>query len=83
MNIIFFGTPGFAAQNLHDLYNENYNILSIVTTDDKEKGRGKKIISTEVKQKGEELGIEVLTPLNLKDEEFINKLNLIMQICLL
>ena len=74
MNIIFFGTPGFAAQNLLDLCNENHNIMAIVSAPDKEKGRGKKIISTAVKQKGEELGIEVLTPLNLKDEEFIKKL---------
>ena len=74
MNIIFFGTPGFAAQILLDLCNENHNIMAIVSAPDKEKGRGKKIISTAVKQKGEELGIEVLTPLNLKDEEFIKKL---------
>ena len=47
MKIVFFGTPFFAATNLEFLYNNNIEIVSIVSAPDKEKGRGKKIIPTD------------------------------------
>jgi len=74
MNIVFFGTPFFAATNLEFLYNNNIEIVSIVSAPDKEKGRGKKIIPTDVKLKGLELGIDVLTPISLKGKKFLEKL---------
>jgi methionyl-tRNA formyltransferase len=74
MKIVFFGTPFFAATNLEFLYNNNIEIVSIVSAPDKEKGRGKKIIPTDVKIKGLELGIDVLSPRSLKDDEFLEKL---------
>ena len=39
-------------------------------------GRGKKIIPADVKLKGLELGIDVLSPESLKDEVFLEKLKL-------
>ena len=74
MKIVFFGTPFFAATNLEFLYNNNIEIVSIVSAPDKEKGRGKKIIPTDVKLKGLELGIDVLSPKSLKEDEFLKKL---------
>jgi len=74
MRIVFFGTPFFAATNLEFLHNNNIEIVSIVSAPDKEKGRGKKIIPTDIKLKGLELGIEVLTPVSLKDKKFLEKL---------
>ena len=74
MRIVFFGTPFFAATNLEFLHNNNIEIVSIVSAPDKEKGRGKKIIPTDVKLKGLELGIDVLSPISLKDEKFLEKL---------
>ena len=74
MKIIFFGTPPFSAYILEKLQSE-FNIVAVVSSPDKEKGRGRKIISPAVKIKAEELGIEVLQPPNLKDSTFLNKLS--------
>ena len=74
MRIVFFGTPGFAAKNLSFLHEKGINIISVVSAPDKPKGRGKKIISTDVKLKSNELNIEVKTPSSLKDENFITEL---------
>lgn len=74
MRIVFFGTPGFAATNLNYLYEKGVNIVSVISAPDKQKGRGKKVIATDVKIKANELNIEVLTPTSLKDEDFISEL---------
>ena len=52
----------------------NHEILSVVTTPDKERGRGQKVTSTAVKQFAIEKNIPVLQPIKLKDDYFINKL---------
>ena len=74
MKIVFFGTPTFAAESLEHLYNHGIEIISIVSAPKKKKGRGKKLVSTEVAIKGKKLGINVLTPEKLDDEDFINQL---------
>ena len=74
MRIVFFGTPVFAATNLSFLHEKGINIVSVVSAPDKQKGRGKKIIATDVKLKSNELNIEVKTPTSLKDESFILEL---------
>ena len=74
MKIVFFGTPSFAAMNLDFLYQKRHNIISVISSPDKEKGRGKKIIPTQVKLKGLELKIDVKTPITLKNEKFISYL---------
>ena len=74
MKIVFFGTPGFAATNLEYLHKNGIEILQVVSAPDKEKGRGKKIIATQVKVKSEELKLPTLTPHSLKDKSFIEEL---------
>ena len=72
MKIIFFGTPLFASKILEDLFLKNEKIISVVTLPDKEKGRGKKISSTSVKEKAKELKIKCYTPKKINDNIFIN-----------
>ena len=74
MKIIFFGTPLFAAKILQHLINQKHNITAIVCPPDKKKGRGKKIQSCAVKEVGLENNIEVLQPIQLRDNSFINTL---------
>ena len=74
MKIVFFGTPFFAAFNLEFLFKKKHNIISVISAPDKEKGRGKKIIPTQVKLKANSLQIEVKTPLSLENEKFISYL---------
>ena len=55
MKIVFFGTPSFAATNLDFLHMKGHNIVSVVSSPDKEKGRGKKIKPSQVKLKALDL----------------------------
>jgi methionyl-tRNA formyltransferase len=73
-SIIFMGTPEFAIPTLCKL-NEFYEVKAVVTVPDKPQGRGLKLIPSPVKVKAEELGLKVLQPEKLKDEEFINEIN--------
>ena len=73
-SIIFMGSPDFAVPSLEALYNKGIKIKAVVTQPDKQKGRGKKISFTPVKEKALELGIPVLQPVRMKDEDFIKNL---------
>ena len=73
MKIIFFGTPNFSSQILREI-SKNNDILCVVTSEDSQKGRGKKIQFPDIKKTGIELGVPVLQPKNLKDQKFIKRL---------
>ena len=72
MNIIFMGTPDFAKESLEAIYNAGHNIIGVVTNPDKPKGRGMKLIPSEVKQFAIEKNLEVYQPVKVKNNvEFI------------
>ena len=73
MKIIFFGSPSFSAYILEQLH-INFNVVVVVCPPDSEKGRGRRINAPAVKQKAEELKIEVLQPKNLKSKSFVTEL---------
>jgi methionyl-tRNA formyltransferase len=75
MRIVFMGTPDFAIPSIKILLEYNHEIISVVTTPDKERGRGQKITYTAVKQFAIENNIPVHQPAKLKDENFINELH--------
>jgi len=73
MKIICFGTPSFTSEIIKNI--ERFNdIVCIVTTEDTQKGRGKKILPSDVKKTAFELDIPILQPNKLDDKEFIEKL---------
>lgn len=74
MNIVFMGTPKFAVPSLQKLYDNGHNIKLVITQPDKPFGRGKKIKKSEVKEKAEELGLEVFQPVKVKLEDSVNKI---------
>ncbi len=74
MKIIYFGTPDFAIPPLEKLLNSRHEVLAVVTAPDKERGRGRKVSFTPVKEFAIEKGIPVLQPEKLKDEKFIETL---------
>ena len=76
LKIIFFGTPSFAVDSLHEI-NLNYNVDCAVTTPDKKTGRGQKINESKVKQYAKKNNIKILQPENLNDKEFINQIEAI------
>ena len=73
MKIICFGTPSFTSEIIKNIERCN-DIVCIVTTEDTQKGRGKKILPSDVKKTAFELNIPILQPNKLDDKEFIEKL---------
>tara|TARA_A100001015_G_scaffold129002_1_gene143103 strand:- start:137 stop:1081 length:945 start_codon:yes stop_codon:yes gene_type:complete len=73
LKLIFFGTPKFAVDSLHEI-NLNYKVNCVVTSPDRKSGRGQNITQSEVKNYAEKNNIKILQPDNLNDKEFINKI---------
>ena len=74
LRIVFFGTPDFAVASLKALVEANCNVVAAVTATDKPSGRGHKMQSPPVKVFADENNIPCLQPKNLKDPNFIDKL---------
>lgn len=74
MKVIFMGTPEFAVPTLEKLSEAGHEVSLVITQEDKQRGRGKKIQYTPVKEKALELGIEVYQPANVNSEESVEKI---------
>ena len=74
MRIIYMGTPDFAVAPLKTLVDSGFNVVAVVTGEDKPQGRGRKVLPTPVKEFALEHGIPVLQPAKLKDEAFLAEL---------
>ncbi|NDO19827.1 methionyl-tRNA formyltransferase [Lachnospiraceae bacterium MD329] len=70
MKILFIGTPDFASTSLKALLDSDMDIVGVVSQPDKPKGRGHKLVPTEVKSVALEAGLKVFQPLTLKDGTF-------------
>lgn len=69
LNIIFAGTPDFAAQHLQALIDSPHNVIAVYTQPDKPAGRGKKLQASPVKQLAEQHHIPVYQPKSLRKPE--------------
>lgn len=75
LNIVFMGTPDFARDSLEKVYNAGYNIIGIVTNQDKPKGRGMKMIASPVKEFSLEHKLKVFQPETIKNNnQFIEEI---------
>ena len=75
IRIVFMGTPEFAVPSLKALVEGGYNVVGVVTTPDRQAGRGLKVHECDVKVAARELGIEtILQPEKLRDEQFLTEL---------
>ena len=74
LRIVFMGTPDFAVASLNALVEANYNIVGVITAPDKPAGRGRKLNESAVKKYALSHGLEILQPVNLKNPEFLHKL---------
>lgn len=70
VNIVFMGTPDFAAEALRSI-SEKYNVSAVFTQPDRAKGRSKKPSPSPVKVLSNELGIDLYQPERLKSEEYV------------
>ncbi len=71
MKVLFMGTPDFASESLRALSQSDNEIVGVVSQPDKPKGRGHKLVPTDVKVTAEELGYTVYQPEILKDKAFL------------
>ncbi|MDO4552175.1 MAG: methionyl-tRNA formyltransferase [Bacillota bacterium] len=75
MNIIYMGTPEFAAAPLKMLWEAGHTLSLVVTQPDRARDRGKKVAATPVKALAEELGLVVAQPERLRDnKEFLERM---------
>lgn len=74
LKIVFFGTPEFAVTSLARLVDEGYNVAGVVTMPDKEAGRGRKLMESDVKKYAVEKGLHLMQPEKLKAPEFVDEL---------
>lgn len=72
IEIVFFGTPEFAATILKKLLEKNFKIKTVVTNPDKAVGRKQILTQSEVAKVAEENHIICLKPTKL-DDEFIDQ----------
>ncbi|WP_022681348.1 methionyl-tRNA formyltransferase [Sphingobium bisphenolivorans] len=68
MRIIYMGTPDFAVPALDALRAAGHAIAAVYSQPPRPAGRGKALRPSPVHARAEQLGIEVRTPLSLKDE---------------
>ncbi|MFT2092830.1 methionyl-tRNA formyltransferase [Paraglaciecola sp. 2405UD69-4] len=69
LNIIFAGTPEFAALHLQALIDSQHNVVAVYSQPDRPAGRGKKLQASAVKQLALKHNIDIYQPHSLKDED--------------
>ncbi len=69
MNVVFMGTPDFAKESLQAIYHAGHKIVGVVTNPDKPKGRGMKLVPSEVKNFALEEGLKIYQPVKIKKNE--------------
>lgn len=74
LNIIFAGTPEFAAVHLDALLNSEHNIVGVYTQPDRPAGRGKQLQPSPVKKLALEHNLPVYQPVNFKEEGSLDTL---------
>ena len=73
MRIIFLGTPAFAVPSLKILVENGYEIVAVITAEDKAAGRGQRIAISDVKKYALEAGLKVLQPRRMNDPAFLDE----------
>ena len=75
MKIVFMGTPDFARDSLKAVVEAGHDVKLVVTNPDKPKGRGMKMIPSEVKEYALEKGLNIEQPLKVRNNpEFVEQL---------
>lgn len=74
MKIVYMGTPDFAVAPLEAIIRAGHEVTAVVTQPDKQKGRGKEVQMTPVKECAIKHGIPVLQPVKIKEPEAVEEL---------
>lgn len=74
IRIVYMGTPDFAVEPLEAIIKAGYEVAAVVTQPDKQKGRGKEVKMTPVKECALRHGITVFQPVKIKEPEAVAEL---------
>lgn len=74
MKIVYMGTPDFAVAPLEAIIQAGHQVTAVVTQPDKQKGRGKEVQMTPVKECALKHGIPVFQPVKIKESEAVEQL---------
>lgn len=74
MKIVYMGTPDFAVAPLEALIQAGHQVTAVVTQPDKQRGRGKEVQMTPVKECALKHGIPVFQPVKIKEKEAVDRL---------
>ncbi len=69
MRLAFMGTPDFAVPTLDALLEAGHEVAAVYTQPPRPAGRGKALLPSPVQRRAEAAGIEVRTPVSLRDAE--------------
>jgi len=69
MNLVFCGTPQFAAPTLEKLVASGFVVHLVLSQPDRPKGRGLELVSSPIKQSALKLGLPVYQPEKIKTNE--------------
>ena len=69
MNVLFAGTPGFAARCLGALLESRHRVVGVMTQPDRPAGRGYALAPSPVKKLASARGIQVTQPVSLRDTQ--------------
>lgn len=75
MKIVYMGTPDFAVAPLEAIIKAGHQVSAVVTQPDKQKGRGKEVQMTPVKECALRHGIPVFQPVKIREPEAVKKLS--------
>ena len=74
MNIVFFGTSGFAVPALEKLLASDHRVMAVVTQPDRPAGRGQELHQSPVKEVALAKGLHLFQPENCNEYEFLREL---------
>ena len=74
MKIIYMGTPDFAVAPLEAILKAGHEVTAVVTQPDRQKGRGREVQYSPVKECALSYGIPVLQPLKIKEKDAVEEL---------
>ncbi len=74
MRVVFMGTPDIAATCLKKIIADGFDIVGVYTQPDRPKGRGMKLVASEVKQVALQHDLPVFQPENFREEETVEQL---------
>jgi len=70
MRLVFAGTPEPALPSLEALLTSRHEVVAVLTRPDAPAGRGRTLRPSPVRERAEAAGLEVLTPVHPRDEDF-------------